>query len=88
MRKILACNNNDKNMEHENDGDTNCNWCAQYSHQRIGKGSGRVGNKNTSRDHPNDSTVKISQNTEKSPGDLRRLAIAQTPVKDYQLMLV
>ena len=26
--------------------------------------------------------------TEKSPGDLRRLAITQTPVKDYQLKLM
>ena len=39
-------------------------------------------------DCPNNSTVKISQNTEKSPGDLRRLAVTQTPVKDHQLMLV
>ena len=50
--------------------------------------TGRIGNKNMSGDHLNDSIVKISQNTEKSPGDLRRLAVAQTPVKDYQLMLV
>ena len=27
------------------------------------------------------------QNTEKSPGDLRRLAAAQTPVKNHQLKL-
>ena len=31
-------------------------------------------------DHP--SIVKIGQNTEKSPGYLRTLAITQTPVKD------
>ena len=59
-----------------------------YSHQRIGKGTRRTGNKNMSGDHPNDSIVKIGQNTEKSPGDLRRLAVTQTPVKDHQLMLV
>ena len=29
-------------------------------------------------------TIKIGQNTEKSPGDLRRLAVAQTAVKDHQ----
>ena len=28
---------------------------------------------------------KVSQNTEKSPGDMRRLAVTQTPVEDYQL---
>ena len=32
--------------------------------------------------------IKISQNTEKSPGDLKRLAVTQTPVNDHQLMLV
>ena len=35
----------------------------------------------------NYSMAKINQNTEKSPGDLRRIAVTQTPVKDYQLML-
>ena len=34
--------------------------------------------------HPNDSIIENGQNTEKSPGDLRRLAVAQTPVKDHQ----
>ena len=33
------------------------------------------------------SIVKIGQNTEKSPGDLNRLAITQTPVKAHQLKL-
>ena len=64
-----------KTMEHESDGDTNCNRYAQYNYQRIGKGTGRVGNKNTSGGNLSDSTVKISQNIEKSPGDLRRLAV-------------
>ena len=53
-----------------------------------GKGAGRIGNKNTSGNHSNDSTVKIGQNTEKSPGDLGRVAVTQTPVKDHQLRLV
>ena len=38
-------------------------------------------------------TVQITallsiENTEKSPGDLRRLAVTQTPVKDHQLTLM
>ena len=33
------------------------------------------------RDHPDHSTVKICLNTEESPGDLKRLAVTQTPVK-------
>ena len=41
-----------------------------------------------SRDHPDYSIVKIGQNTETSPGDLRRLAVTQIPVKDHQLTIV
>ena len=36
----------------------------------------------------NDSIVEIGQNTEKSPGDLRRLAVTQTPVENHQLTLM
>ena len=32
--------------------------------------------------------TKMGQNSEKSTGDLRRLAVTQTPVKDHQLDLV
>ena len=132
-------------MEHESDGDTSCNWCARYSHQKIdtstvGLGNKRtsgdewknsqkckkiiiiiiidelkklcnkkvtvipnvfdalgtipngivrglaerVGNQRTSRYHPN-YCIKINQYTEKSPRDLRRLAVTETPVKDHQL---
>ena len=38
----------------------------------------------TSGDHRNYYIIEIGQNTEKSPGDLRRLAVTQTPVKDHQ----
>ena len=62
-----------KNMEYESDGDTNCCWCTWDNPQKIGKGTGRLGNKRTRRDHPNYSIVKIGQNTEKSLGVLRRL---------------
>ena len=48
----------------------------------------RLANKRMSGDHPNYSIIKIGQNTEKSPDDLRRLADTQTPVKNYQLTLV
>ena len=73
-------------MEHEGDSDTNCNWCTQYSHQRFGSRIGGLGNKNTSGDHLNYNIVKIDQNTEKSPGDLRRLAVTQISVKNHQLI--
>ena len=32
--------------------------------------------------------LRSRQNTEKSPGDLGRLAVSQTPVNDHQLILV
>ena len=40
------------------------------------------------RDHPNDSIIENGQNTEKSPGDLRRLAVTQTLLEDHQLRLM
>ena len=45
-----------------------------------------VGIFKTSQDHPNYSIVEVGQKTEKSPGDLRRLVVTQTPVKNHQLM--
>ena len=53
-------------MEYKSDGDTNCNWCARYCHQMIGKETGGLGNKNTSGDHLNESIIKIGQNTKRS----------------------
>ena len=54
----------------------------------IIKGPGILGNWRTARDYPKDSIAKNGQNTEKSPGDLRRLAVTQTPVEDDQLTLM
>ncbi len=78
----------EKTMKHESNGDTNCNRCARYSHQRTGSGTRGLGNKRTRRDHPNFYIIENSENTEKSPGDLRRLAVTQTPVKNHQLKLM
>ena len=75
-------------MEYEGDGDTNCNWHSPYSHERIGTGTSGLGNKRMCGDHLKYSIVEINQNTEKSPGDLRRLAVTQTPVENHQLMLM
>ena len=72
-------------MKHESDGDTNCNWCSWYSHKRISTGIGRLGNKRTSGDHPKYDIIRVSQNTEKSPGDLRRLTVIQTPLENHRL---
>ena len=43
--------------------------------QRFGKWAGRVGNQRMSQNPPNYSIVKIGLNTEKSLGELRRLAV-------------
>ena len=75
-------------MEHESDDYTNCNWCSGYSHRRIDAKTRGLGNKRTSGDHPNYCIIEINQNTEKSPGDLRKLAVNQTPMKDHQLTLL
>ena len=37
---------------------------------------------------PNYSIIENGQNIEKSPGDLRRLAVTQTPVRNHQLDLM
>ena len=64
------------------------NWYSRYNHQMISTISGGQGNKGTGGDCPNFSNIKIGQNTEKSPGHLRRLTVTQTPVENYQLTLM
>ena len=39
-------------------------------------------------DNSNDSIIEDGQNTEKSLGNLRRLSLTQTPVKNDQLTLM
>ena len=73
-------------MEHEGDGDTNSNRLIRNGTHRLSKKTERVDNLKTIRDHPNYNI--IGQNTEKSPGDLKRFAVAQTPVKNHQLIQV
>ena len=36
------------------------------------------------RKYPNYSIIEIGQNIEKSPGDLRKLVVIQTPVNDHR----
>ena len=50
----------------------------------VRKGTGRFGNKRTSRDQLNYSIIKIVQNSEKSPGDLQGFVVTQTPMKNPQ----
>ena len=75
-------------MEHESEGDTECNWGAWYNPQRIGTESEGLVNKRTCEDHSNYNIVEIVYYAENIPGDLRRLAVTQTPVKNHQFTLV
>ena len=75
-------------MKYESDSNTNCNWCALYHHQRIDTGTRGLGNKRMSGDNTKDRIIKIGQNTEKGPEDMRKLAISQTPLRNHQLMLM
>ena len=43
-------------------------------------------NSDQHQDHPDYSIVKISQNTEKGPGDMWRIAVTYIPVKDHSEM--
>ena len=54
----------------------------------FGTVTGGLGSRRTSGDHPNYSIIENGQNIEKSPGDLRRLAVTQTPVKNHRLTLM
>ena len=47
---------------------------------------GGLGSWWTGIDYPNDSITENGQNVERSPGDLRRRAVTQTPVKNHQLI--
>ena len=75
-------------VEHAGENYTNCNWCFWYSNLRIKKGTGGLGSWRTSGEHPNYGIIENGQNTEKSPGDLWRLAVTQPPVKNHQLTLI
>ena len=73
-----------KTVGHESDNQENCDWCFWHSLGRIIKENGALGNKRTSGVDPNYNIIMIGHNTEKSPGDLGRLAVTLTSVKDHQ----
>ena len=60
-------------VQHQVDGDTS--WCARNSPKRLRKETRWIGNPRRNQDYPDNSIVEIGQNTEKSPGDPRRLAL-------------
>ena len=68
-------------MEHESDDCANCDWCFWLNNLSIIKRPGRLRSWRTGRDYPNDSIAENDQNSETSPGGLRRLAVTKTSVK-------
>ena len=44
----------------------------------------KVKTRRVNREHPNQRMFEIGENTVKSPGDLRRFAFTQTPMKDHR----
>ena len=77
-----------KTMEHEGDDCTNRDWCFWYRHRKSIKGTGGLEKKKTSGNHPNYYIIENGQDTEKSPGDLGRLAVTQTPMRNHLLKLM
>ena len=73
-----------KNAEHE----SNSYRCSWYNHQKFGQRTGGLQNKKTSEEDSNYKIAAIGQNTEKSPGDLRRLVVTHSPVKNQRLKLM
>ena len=67
-----------KSMEHEWDGDTHCNWCAQYSHLKICTSTGRLENKRTSGDHINYSIINVGQNTKNPLSKHQKMQVWKT----------
>ena len=52
------------------------------------KNTERMWNPRLNRSYLDHSTAEIGKNTQRSPGDLRRLAVTQIPVKDHHLKLM
>ena len=75
-------------MEHEGGNYTNCDWRFWHGSKRIIKGTGGFGSWRQSGDYLCNSIIEDGQNSEKSSGDLRRLAVTQSPMKDHQLTLM
>ena len=73
----------EKTAEHEDNGDTNCNWCTRNGSKRLVRKTGGIRHQRKIRNHPDYCIIEISQNTAKSPRDLRKLTVTQTPAKDW-----
>ena len=72
-----------KELDNEGDGSTSCNESIWKSTLRLRKKT-TDGNQQKDLNNQDHSSVKISSNTEKRPGDQWSFAITQTLIKDDQ----
>ena len=77
----------EKTVGHENHDYTNCNCNSRYSPLWIDARTIGLGN-NQKNEHPNYYITEIGQNNEKSPEDLRKIAVSQSPVRRHWLTLM
>ena len=75
----------EKTVKHDGDGDTNYSWNNPH---RLERKTGAIGKQRKNRDYKDLSITEIGENTEKSPGDMRRLIVTQTLVKVHLLTMV
>ena len=87
-KNIGSCQKDEKTVEHEGNSDTNYSWCTWNSPQGLEKQTRGTGNQSKNQDHSDHSSVKICKDILKNAGNLRRLAVIQNLVKDYQLKLI
>ena len=81
VKNSQGVNNNNNNNETINHIISECSKLAHKEYKTRHDWVGKV-------IHPNNSIIENGQNTEKSPGDLRRLAVTQSSVKDHHLTLL
>ena len=77
-----------KTIEHADNGDIHCSRCTRNGPQSLGKRIRRVRNQRKNPGHSNYGIIEISQNTEKSPGYMRRLSGNQTSEEPQLLLLL
>ena len=77
-----------KTKKHEGQYYASFIWCIRNSPQESGEEIGGMWNQWENRTFPDYDIAEIGKNTVKSPEDLRRHALTQTPVKDHRLTLL
>ena len=63
-----------------------CVWKGSRGLVKKKKNEG-IGNQRKNRNYPDYTILKIDYNSQRSPGELGRLAVTQIPTKNYQLNL-